>query len=226
MPLNSTSVKFFACPHCKNQFPITIVNILFAETSSNEVQQIKDGTFFTVTCPKCGNTQEVLYNILYQDTLRHFMIALQPDPAMPFPSPKDPSILDSFRLRIVRDAEDLADKISEMESAIDDRLIEIEKYLFYKKIRPSLPAGSIIGFPSFHVGEEGAAISLPLSIQGKGYAMGTDHLTEEKLSELQDSYGDVLAAETDRGFRVIDRKYAIDFLDFFSTYQEAKQTEE
>ncbi len=176
-----------------------------------EAAQIKDGTYFTIRCARCGETADFLMNMLYRDSARHFMISLEPEGSVPHP-PVDAASMAGITLRVVRDSEDLADKVRQLESSIDDRIIAIAEYLLYRKIRPALPAGSVMGMPVFHDGPV-PLISLPMEIKGKGYAMGTDKLTAERIQDLTEIYGAVLAGETERGFRLIDRAYAKKIVD-------------
>lgn len=195
------------CPSCGKQEFIARPVLFDAALHPAEVQQIKDGTYFTARCPSCDASQDFLMNMLYIDRAHHFMAALQPNPAMPAPAPDAETIRTMQALRLVRDAEDLSDKVRQLESAIDDRIIEIAKYLLYVKIRPALPAGSVMGMPVFHDGTV-PLISLPMEIKGKGYAMGTDKLTEDRVSELTRLYGKAIASDHTPGFRLIDRDYA------------------
>lgn len=203
--MKQTTAFSWTCPSCGRTELIARPMFFDAALHPAEAAQIKDGTYFTIHCPSCGEEQDFLMNMLYIDQARHFMISLEPE-GQSAQAPIAPAVPAGTRLRIVRDGEDLADKVRQLESAIDDRIIEIAKYLLYRKIRPALPAGSVMGMPVFHDGEI-PTISLPMEIKGKGLAMGTDHLTRERLSELENAFGAFLPAE-EKGFVLIDRAYA------------------
>lgn len=201
--MNNLTTFTFKCPSCGKEEIIARPIIFDAAEHPAEAKEIAGGTYLTARCTACGETQDFLMNMLYVDRAKGIMVALQPNEALPLP-PAAPGM----RLRVVRDAEDLADKIRELASPIDDRLIEIAKYLLYLKVRPALPAGSAIGMPAFHESEDAPTVSLPMDIKDKGYAMATDKLTKERLAELEALYGPALAAEEPSGFAVIDREYA------------------
>ncbi len=209
MPTNNITLFTLHCPKCGKEEIIARPIIFDAASHPEEAKQVKEDTYFTAKCPACGEAQDFVMNMLYVDTARLFMVALQPDPKLPIPEIHNNTVLRSSTLRVVRDSEDLADKVRELESGIDDRLIELAKYELYLKIRPTLPAGSLLGMPVFHVSEDGPKISLPMEIKGKGYAIGTDKLTEERLDELKAKYGEALAAEKTSGFRLVDREWAM-----------------
>lgn len=203
--MKQVSAFSWTCPACGRTELVARSMFFDAALHPAEAAQIKEGTYFTIRCPSCGETEEFLMNMLYMDRVRQFMISLEPEENVAHP-PVD-SAMAGTTLRIVRDSEDLADKVRQMESSIDDRIIEIAEYLLYRKIRPALPAGSVMGMPVFHDGEV-PSISLPMEIKGKGYAMGTDRLTAERIRELTETYGAALAADQESGFRLIDRAYA------------------
>lgn len=208
---NNMTLFSLRCPKCGKEEMIARPVILDATIHPEEAEQIKADTYFSARCPGCGDTQDFLMNMLYVDTGKLFVVALQPDEKLPLPLPHNQTVLRSSTLRVVRDSEDLAEKVRQLESGIDDRLITLAEYDLYKKIRSSLPEGSLMGMPVFHKGEDGSKISLPMEIKGKGYAMGTDLLDEKRLAELKETYGKKLTKDHDKGFRVIDRAWAETF---------------
>lgn len=208
---NHMTLFSLRCPKCGKEEMIARPVILDATIHPEEAEQIKADTYFSARCPGCGDTQDFLMNMLYVDTGKLFMVALQPDEKLPLPLPHNQTVLRSSTLRVVRDSEDLAEKVRQLESGIDDRLITLAEYDLYKKIRSSLPEGSLMGMPVFHKGEDGPKISLPMEIKEKGYAMGTDLLDEKRLAELKETYGEKLTKDHDKGFRVIDRAWAETF---------------
>lgn len=202
--MEKTTIFTLRCAKCGKEEIIARPIIFEADEHPAEAAQIKDETYFTARCTGCGERQAFLMNMLYVDRAHHFMIALQPKEDMPLPRETP----EGYTLRVVRDAEDLADKVRALESGLDDRVIELAKLELYKKIRPALPAGSMMGMPAFHVSEDGPKISLPMTIEGKGYAMGTDKLTPERLAGLRETYAAVLEKNPAKGFCVIDRAWA------------------
>ena len=122
-------------------------SILEADKDRKNAQAIKDETYFRVRCSGCGTEGDFLMNLLYADRERGFLVALQPDVKMAAP----PVTAGTWRaLRLVRDGEDLADKVRALESPVDDRLIAVAEYLLYRKIRAALPAGSVMGMTKRH----------------------------------------------------------------------------
>lgn len=208
--MSKPTIFKWTCPQCGKEELVMRPVVLDAAADPKSAAAVKDETYFRVRCSHCGTEGDFLMNLLYADRERGFLIALQPDEKLPFP-PVPPG---SWRaLRVVRDAEDLADKVRALESPLDDRLTAVAEYLLYRKIRPALPAGSAMGMTVFHMGDAGPEVLLPMEIAGKGYAMGKDVLTAERLAELNEIYGAALAADEDKGFRVIDRAWAKEFVD-------------
>ncbi len=205
---NNMTLFTLHCSKCGKEEMIARPIIFDAASHPEEAGEIKADTYFSAKCPACGDVQDFLMNMLYVDTGKLFMVALQPDEKLPIPMPHNQTVLRSSTLRLVRDSEDLAEKVRQLESGIDDRLITLAEYELYQKIRSALPAGSLMGMPVFHAGEDVPKISLPMDIKGKGYAMGTDTLDGKRLTELKETYGETLAKENNKGFRVIDRAWA------------------
>lgn len=207
--MSQPTIFKWTCPECGKEELVMRPAVLDAEADPKSAAAVREETYFRVKCTRCGAEGDFLMNLLYADKGRGFLIALQPDEKLPFP-PVPPGTWRA--LRVVRDAEDLADKVRALESPLDDRLVAVAEYLLYRKVRPALPAGSALGMTVFHVGEAGPEVLLPMEIAGKGYAMGKDALTAERLAELNEAYGAALAADEDRAFRVIDRAWARDFI--------------
>lgn len=208
--MDNMTIFKWACPACGREEIVMRPVIFDAAAHPDGARDVREERYFRVKCTACGEEGDFLMNMLYEDRERRFFVALQPDVNLPFP----PAPAGHWRaLRVVRDAEDLADKVRALESPIDDRLIAIAEYLLYRKIRPALPAGSVLGMTTFHEGEEGPEVLLPMEIAGRGYAMGRDALTAERLEELEGLYGEALAADEDNVFRVIDRAWAEAFVE-------------
>lgn len=208
--MSQTTIFKWTCPQCGRTELVMRPVVFDAETNPRGAQDIKEETYFKVRCSACGAAGDFLLNMLYADRSRGFLVALQPDRSLPLP----PVPAGTWKaLRVVRDAEDLADKVRALESSIDDRLIAVAEYLLYRKIRAALPAGSAMGMAVFHEGEAGPEILLPMEIAGRGYAMGRDALDAKRLEELTEAYGAALAADAEAGFRLVDRAWAADFVE-------------
>lgn len=144
--MSTPTIFKWKCPYCGKEEMVMRPSILEADKDRKNAQAIKDETYFRVRCSGCGTEGDFLMNLLYADRERGFLVALQPDVKMAAP----PVTAGTWRaLRLVRDGEDLADKVRALESPVDDRLIAVAEYLLYRKIRAALPAGSVMGMTVF-----------------------------------------------------------------------------
>ncbi len=211
--MRKTTMFQWTCPKCGKKELVLRPIVLDADAMPEAAGDVREDRYFRVRCSACGETQDFLMHMLYADRTRRFLVALQPDEKTPLSPVPAEALREGWRLRLVRDSEDLADKVRALESAIDDRLIAVAEYLLYRKIRPAMPAGSVMGMTVFHEGDGGPEVLLPMEIAEKGYAMGKDALTAARLAELESAYGKALAEDRETGFREIGRAWAAAFVE-------------
>jgi len=87
-------------------------------------EQILDGSFGEVKCPKCGATCNLVYNFLYHDMKDKYLICVgtdYTDTMREFGKPE------GYKLRYVAGIQHLVDKIHIFDAGLDDVIMELTK---------------------------------------------------------------------------------------------------
>ena len=142
------------CPACGHTGEFTRWDSINVDLAPDMREKAKNGAIFTWTCPHCGKTFTVPYATLYHDMKRKLMIYYMPS------RPKDGKGLtisppgrhygfDGYINRCTYEIEDFMEKIAELESGLDDNVIEFLKYVFSGKSRPAdVPEDAVLRFVS------------------------------------------------------------------------------
>ena len=92
--------------------------------------RVKDGSLFVLECPYCGTRNLVTYETLYHDPGAHLMIWLLPgDKEAPAGVAQAVKQLEGYTLRRVSDVGSLVEKVNIFDAGLDDRLIEMCKWV-------------------------------------------------------------------------------------------------
>lgn len=119
-----------ACPHCKNESertPLTSINV---DRNPEMRAKVQDLSCFRWRCPSCGATSLIMDPCLYHDLAGQFMVWLCEDK----PESADFDPLAGYVLRWTTDFNAFREKISILERGLDDRAVEIMKYLLLAQI--------------------------------------------------------------------------------------------
>jgi len=143
--------------------------VLIVADDPEKKEELINGDLMRSKCIRCGYSTPVLYSLLYQDIARDFVVWL-------WLSPADPNTADEmifmrdYQFRIVRSENELREKILIFDNGLDDRVLEICKFLlrkkptrdrpklegdlFFKELRPWPEWGQAIVFELSSVPEE------------------------------------------------------------------------
>lgn len=121
------------CPKCERAFDFRVWNTMNATLNPEVEEHILDGTLTLATCPYCGNEFHVIYETLYHDMDRKFMVEFrapdhwnQVDEAIDIPELDE--TLHQYRfLRRVASWNELQEKVLIFTSDLDDVVIEVIK---------------------------------------------------------------------------------------------------
>ncbi len=122
------------CPHCKNQSertPLTAINVARTPEMRAKVQDL---SCFRWRCPVCGTTMLVQDDCLYHDLENQFMVWLCAEK----PAPADLAPLTEYTLRWTVDFNAFREKINVLERGLDDRAVEMMKYLLLAQLQRDL----------------------------------------------------------------------------------------
>lgn len=122
------------CPHCKNEserMPLSSINV---DRNPEMRAKIQDLSCFRWRCPVCGATSLVMDPCLYHDLANQFMVWLRDNK----PESADFDPLTGYTLRWTTDFNAFREKINILERGLDDRAVEVMKYLLLAQLKNDL----------------------------------------------------------------------------------------
>lgn len=208
----ATAYSDVTCPSCGSLSKAEARGAVNAREDPAAKKAIIDGSFFSHTCPACGNTTRLIYNTLYVDPDKRVMIGLAADGGLDAQSQlmsaaNGLSIPDGFILRAVLNANDLREKILIFDAGLDDRIVEIAKGNALSCLEPDTFVSEI------HFDVIGGRRVLTLFC-GNG---GEDELLfvtdfDTLYAELAERYERQLPSASARSFCLVNLDYAADFV--------------
>ena len=140
----------YCCPKCKQYGEFKMYETINVDLDHTLKEKVISGELFTWTCPHCNEKMLVLYDFLYHDMTREFMIYFSPSKSSEYKDSIN-DMLDKFpgmrgrTYRIVDDYNQLKEKIRIFESELDDIVIELSKVLMkYQKDNKIPENGTLI----------------------------------------------------------------------------------
>ena len=121
------------CQKCGKEHKIDIYKSINSAENPELKAAVLDGSLFLWECPHCGASNLVGYECLYHDPDEKFMVWM-----LPFGLPEGPEkdaivnqtkAMGDYRLRIVKNAGDLMEKVLVFDAGLDDRCIELVKWI-------------------------------------------------------------------------------------------------
>ena len=134
------------CPGCGAESSFTVYDSVDGSNVYLK-EKVLDGSLFTFTCPSCGRKEQISYYMLYYDSGKRLMLSFLggldaggPSPAAVFFREHGELLgqLDYIQ-RIVNDQNSLREKVMIFERGWDDRIVEVIKVTYQKKIAEEHP---------------------------------------------------------------------------------------
>ena len=125
------------CPQCGRSYPMTLYRSIDAKQRPDLKRKLLEGSLYEATCMNCGYISPLLYACIYIDPKRHFMIHLAEDEAGMHVFEDMP--LSSYHLRVVKDWNDMREKVVLFERGMDDRVVEIMKHIRMEQLQEKNP---------------------------------------------------------------------------------------
>jgi hypothetical protein len=213
--MSKHSLETVACPMCGNKEKITIWDSLNSELSPDAKQKLLDGELFRFTCSKCGNSTGVFYPCLYHDMTHNVMIYLVDEQhveetkkvmdyvenhmtdiakaSVPSGLKIEVPDLGGRRKRIVTEQNSLREKAIIFDNNLDDRVIEIIKWLYYVSVYEQHPDINEIYF----FAEDGK-----FKLQFIGNMMWSVDVQEGLYEKIKEQYKERLDS--------VDKEYCVD----------------
>ena len=200
------------CPACGNVQNFIVWQSLNGDLDPEAKQQLLDGTLFRFVCSKCGCTSHVDYNILYHDMTHKAMIYYvkaefveQTIDAMTDAENKMGFAMSGYRKRIVTDQNTLREKAIIFEHGLDDRVIEIIKFIYLANASDSFPEAKI---KTIYFLMEDDKYTLALI----GDSQLSAEIPNNMYDEVKAEFAERLETADDNGFIAVDIRWAMDFL--------------
>ena len=112
------------CPACKKPYNIQIWDSVNAQLNPEKKEEILSNTFYKTICPHCNEETDCVYDFLYHDMNKKYMISMLQD----YPQDMLKEITKSgYSLRKVDDINQLIEKIRIFDAGLNDIVVEIMK---------------------------------------------------------------------------------------------------
>lgn len=157
------------CRGCGWQQDFTTWESLNVTLDPDRKQELIEGTLTRFVCEKCDWSTEVVYPLLYHDMTGQFMVWMLPPRGELEPGSQPmQGKMPGYRLRLVRDRNELIEKILIFDRGLDDRLVEVFKALVKMRLAEEQP------------GDAGQVLFLDVAAEeGGGRVLQFEHLTAE-----------------------------------------------
>jgi hypothetical protein len=129
----------FICSKCGKPSKIPIWENINVDLNPELKEKVVDGSLFLVSCPYCSFQQRVECPVLYHDQTRKYVVWWFPKDSNGKQNYTDEEInqfipiISGYRLRIVATLNELREKIFIFDHTLDDRVIEILKFMVWKE---------------------------------------------------------------------------------------------
>ena len=200
------------CPECGNVQNFIVWQSLNGDLNPEAKQQLLDGTLFRFVCSKCGYTSHVDYNMLYHDMTHKAMIYYvkeefveQTIDAMTDAENKMGVAMSGYRKRIVTDQNTLREKAIIFEHGLDDRVIEIIKFIYLANANENFPEAKIKTIYFLMVDDK-----YTLALIGDSQLSA--EISNNMYDEVKAEFVERLETADDNGFIAVDVRWAMDFL--------------
>jgi len=128
--MSPRTTRVFQCLCCGQAQEVQVWETVNVSLHPKLKPKLLSGELFDFACKHCAHDAELQYPLLYHDMKRRAMFWLvpagtRPGDAIGFPGPK--GLYSGYILRLVRDFNELIEKILLLDAGIDDRLMELFK---------------------------------------------------------------------------------------------------
>lgn len=199
------------CSKCGKEMDLILWESLSDDINPEAKQQLLDGTLFRFTCSNCGEECKVDYEMVYQDTAHEAIVCYvdesdveETQKMMDDTEKRLGFEASEYRNRIVTSQNALREKAFIFEYGLDDRVIEIIKFVYFSKAREQFPDANITDV--FFLVENGKYILSFISDRPLNSEISVD-----LYDDVKGRFAERLAAEANKE-RIVDMKWAEKFL--------------
>ena len=214
------------CPECKAKNNILCWQNINSVTTPSAKEQLLSGELFSVKCSNCGKTINFNYPLLYHDPIHRCIVDYTSPLGNTGDNPEDNTEnrmqqirylqamsdtykdqLDSYKIRLVSNQNELREKAIIFENNLDDRVIEIIKLIYLLQLSKDKPDIKIKA--TYYLrGEKGNHALQFLSEDGRTFSAEIDN---GLYDDINNDYGSEFDGFPGNQF-VIDAQWATRFL--------------
>ena len=195
------------CPDCNAAFTTTVWSSVNTDLSEDLAEKIISGEFFDAKCPECGFTAHMEYDVLYHDVKRSVMIWVvhtnTPEYEKKCAEIKSTRMLPGYKTRMVRDMNELREKVAALEAGRDDRVIEICKYFLKYEASQQHPEFETRNL--FYTYADGKEIVFLYDINGKDMSC---YLDPKLYDMMEERFSERLLEFKDNDYAIYDAQWA------------------
>jgi hypothetical protein len=204
------------CPACGAQGTFTVWSSLNVTLNPVEKQQLLDGQLTRFTCPNCGTSSNVGYPLLYHDMERQFMLWQLPVPPDQSPSAPPDDLVDvtclpdGYMFRVVRNLNELREKVDIFEAKLDDRVVEVLKLFVQKHAPPhKLPPGAVMYFAGLGEAVDGRRLMIFVVVKPDRQVSSWPIPLEPGYTDITTELASALATVATRNWQTVNADLAI-----------------
>lgn len=157
------------CQHCGAAHTVEERPLINVAQDPELKARVKDGSLFVWECPYCGTRNLAPFQTLYHDPSARLMVWLLPE-GMEAPAQVADAVkqLEGYTLRRVSDVGSLVEKVNIHDAGLDDRLIEMCKWVTKMELSEKQHREDILDAPFKFWRLEGADHEIVLSFPQDG----------------------------------------------------------
>ncbi len=171
--MSQSEKKSVKCPQCGKEIEFTLWSSINTDMRF-AIPDIISGRLFAVRCGSCGYETQVNYPLLFND-MEHDVMIWNTVPERREETEKAVGLMKALhrgRLRIVLDQGSLREKVSIFNAGLDDRVIEILKFIVMLQLQDQLEGRQLQGVyflpgdePQFEIAVEDGSAYVPVTAE-------------------------------------------------------------
>lgn len=211
-------VQKIDCPRCKKEIEINVWDKVELPYDQEQRERVLQNTFYRVDCPECKNAFSIAYKCQYNDMERKYMLWVAPERDLI--AHKQISEYNGklqtdhllrlaqggYRYRVVRNDNELREKVIIFDEGLDDRFIETMKIVYVPTLKKKVgPDVQITGL-YFNKKEDGSYQFVVTFTNG---AVLTASVDMNIYYDMKEKLMDLAEENTPEGFCRIDAEWGM-----------------
>ena len=220
--MSEITKQTIACPKCGKMIPIDVWDSIDIPYDIEQKEKVLKNTFFKATCEDCKISFPIAYKCLYNDMEQKFLIWLAPrleeeekaEVAEYNEKLKTDNRLrlaqGGYTYRIVRNDNELREKVLIFDEGLDDRYIETMKLVYVPAFKKNIAKDSKILGLYFDKKSSGEGYQWVLIFDNKKPVIADINM--DIYEDMKDKLHDLVEEKTGEGFIQISAPWAMDVM--------------